>query len=270
MAHDGNVDDPHTVTFARDLDEVVDIVPRPNGAPGEFIFATTLVDPSRRPGAAMEEYRAGGYFNSGIMFGYRIGADVPMIDTFSMKFPEPGTYQYICGIHEFHRGTVVVKEATDADLPNQEDITRAARLQMQFGMGIVNSLQSLVAQETTVLDVEPGPEGTTRYMVAAGMGTPEAEVLEFFPRNLNIKKGDTVTWVSTRFHAVCSATTAECRCSTRLNGEFVARPLSWRTRASYSPPTRRRAIVFPTIPALRHRRGCRHMNTMGRASEAPG
>ena len=198
----GNVDDPHTVTFARDLDEVVDIVPRPNGAPGEFIFATTLVDPSRRPGAAMEEYRAGGYFNSGIMFGYRIGADVPMIDTFSMKFPEPGTYQYICGIHEFHRGTVVVKEATDADLPNQEDITRAARLQMQFGMGIVNSLQSLVAQETTVLDVEPGPEGTTRYMVAAGMGTPEAEVLEFFPRNLNIKKGDTVTWVSTRFHAV--------------------------------------------------------------------
>ena len=145
----GNADDPHTVTFARDLDEVVDIVPRPNGGPGEFIFATTLVDPSRRPGGPVEEYREGGYFNSGIMFGYQVGADVPMIDTFSMKFPEPGIYQYICGIHEFHRGTVVVKEATDPDLPTQEDIDRAARLQMEFGMGIVNSLQSLVAQETT-------------------------------------------------------------------------------------------------------------------------
>ena len=198
----GNADDPHTVTFAPDLDEVVDIVPRPNGGPGEFIFATTLVVPSRRSDAPVEEYKRGGYFNSGIMFGYQIGEKVPMIDTFSMKFPEPGTYRYICGIHEFHRGTVVVKEATDPDLPNQEDIDRAARLQMEFGMGIVSSLQSLVAQETTVLDVEVGPDGTTRYMVAAGMGTPEAEVLEFFPRNLEIKKGDTVTWVSTRFHAV--------------------------------------------------------------------
>ena len=198
----GKADDPHTVTFARDLDEVVDIVPRPNGGPGEFIFAPTLVDPSRRPGAPVEEYQPGGYFNSGIMFGYRIGADVPLIDTYSLKFPEPGTYQYICGIHEFHRGTVVVKEATDPDLPNQEEISRAARLQMQFGLGIVNSLQTLVAQETTVLDVEVGPDGTSRYIVAAGMGTPEAEVLEFFPRNLQIKKGDTVTWVSTRFHAV--------------------------------------------------------------------
>jgi plastocyanin len=198
----GNADDPHTVTFAPDLDEVVDIVPRPNGGRGEFIFATTLVVPSRRSDAPVEEYKRGGYFNSGIMFGYQIGEKVPMIDTFSMKFPEPGTYRYICGIHEFHRGTVVVKEATLPDLPNQEDIDRAARLQMEFGMGIVNSLQSLVAQESTVLDVEPGLDGTTRYMVAAGMGTPEAEVLEFFPRNLNVKKGDTVTWVSTRFHAV--------------------------------------------------------------------
>ena len=198
----GNADDPHTVTFARDLNEVVDIVPRPNGDPGEFIFATTLVDPSRRPGGPVEEYRTGSYFNSGIMFGYQLGEDVPIIDTFALKFPAPGTYHYICGIHEFHRGTVVVKEATNPDLPNQEAIDRAARLQMEFGLGIVNSLQNLVAQETTVLDVEPGPDGTTRYMVAAGMGTPEAEVLEFFPRNLEIKKGDTVTWVSTRFHAV--------------------------------------------------------------------
>ena len=201
----GNADDPHTVTFARDLDEVVDIVPRPNGAPGEFIFAPTLVDPSRRPGGPVEEYREGGYFNSGIMFGYQIGADVPIIDTFSMKFPEPGIYRYICGIHEFHRGTVVVKEASDPDLPTQEDIDREARIQMGFGQGIVDSLQTLVAQETTVLDVEVGPDGTSRYMVAAGMGTPEAEVLEFFPRNLQIKKGDTVSWVSTRFHAVVFA-----------------------------------------------------------------
>lgn len=198
----GNGDDPHTVTFAPDLNAVVDIVPRPNGRPDEFIFATTLVDPTRRSGAPLEEYRQGGYFNSGIMFGYQIGEGVPLIETFSLKFPEPGTYAYICGIHEFHRGTVVVESASEPNLPNQEAIDAEARLQMEFGLGVVNALQDLVAQETTILDREPGPAGTTRYVVPAGMGTPEAEVLEFFPRNLEIKKGDTVTWVSSRFHAV--------------------------------------------------------------------
>ena len=198
----GNGDDPHTVTFARDLNEVVDIVPRPGGGPGEFIFAPTLVDPSRRDGDPVEEYAPGGYFNSGIMFGYRIGENVPMIDTFSLLFPEPGSYQYICGIHEFHRGTVVVKDASDPDLPNQVEIDEAAQRQMEFGLGILGSLEGLAAQETTVLDVEAGPDGTARYVVAAGMGTPEAESLEFFPRNLVIERGDTVTWVSTRFHAV--------------------------------------------------------------------
>ena len=198
----GNGDDPHTVTFAPDLNEVVDIVPRPGGGPGEFIFAPTLVDPSRGDGDPVEEYVPGGYFNSGIMFGYRIGENVPMIDTFSLRFSEPGTYEYICGIHEFHRGTVVVKDASDPDLPNQVEIDEAARRQMEFGLGVLNDLEALAAQGTTVLDVESGPDGTFRFMVAAGMGTPEAESLEFFPRTLVIERGDTVTWVSTRFHAV--------------------------------------------------------------------
>jgi len=198
----GQGDDPHTVTFAPDLNEVVDIVPKPNSNPDEFIFATTLVDPTRRAGEPVEEHDTAGYFNSGIMFGYEIGEGVPLIDTFSLKFPEPGTYEYICGIHEFHRGLVVVKEPSAPDLPNQAAIDEDSRRQMEFGMGIVDSLQGLVAQETTVLDIEPGPNGTTRFMVAAGMGTPEAEVLEFFPRNMIIDKGDTVTWISSRFHAV--------------------------------------------------------------------
>ncbi len=198
----GQGDDPHTVTFAPDLNEVVDIVPKPNGNPDEFIFATTLVDPTRRAGEPVEEYDTAGYFNSGIMFGYQIGEGVPLIDTFALKFPDPGTYEYSCGIHEFHRGLVVVKDASNPDLPNQTAIDAEAQRQIEFGQGIVDSLQGLVARETTVLDIEPGPDDTLRFIVAAGMGTPEAEVLEFFPRSLTIDKGDTITWISSRFHAV--------------------------------------------------------------------
>lgn len=198
----GQGDDPHTVTFAPDLSQVVDIVSKPNGTPDEFIFATTLVDPTRRAGQPVEEYNPTRYFNSGIMFGYQIGEGVPLIDTFALKFPEPGTYEYSCGIHDFHRGLVVVKKASTPDLPNQAAIDKSAKRQIEFGIGIVDILQEFVATETTVLDREPGPDDTTRYIVAAGMGSPEAEVLEFFPRNLTIDKGDTVTWISSRFHAV--------------------------------------------------------------------
>lgn len=198
----GKGDDPHTVTFAPDFSEVVDIVPRPNGNPDQFIFATTLVDPTRRTGEPVEEYDPAAYINSGIMFGYQIGEGVPLIDTFALKFPEPGTYEYMCGIHEFHRGLVVVRQASAPDMPNQAILDEDARREIAFGQGIVDSLQGLVARETTVLDIEPGPDDTLRFIVAAGMGTPEAEVLEFFPRSLTIDKGDTITWMSSRFHAV--------------------------------------------------------------------
>jgi len=198
----GQGDDPHTVTFAPDLSEVIDIVPKPNGNPDEFIFATTLVDPTRRAGQPVEEHDLAAYINSGIMFGYQVGEGVPLIDTFSLKFPEPGTYEYSCGIHEFHRGLVVVKDASTADLPNQVAIDENAQREIAFGQNIVDSLQGLVAQETTVLDIEPGPDDTSRFIVAAGMGTPKAEVLEFFPPSMTIDKGDTITWISSRFHAV--------------------------------------------------------------------
>ena len=197
----GNADDPHTVTFSPNLDAVVDIVPKPNGGRDEFIFATSLADPSRGRGAPIESYRPSGYFNSGIMFGYQLSDEIPLIEEFSLRFPEPGSFNYICGIHEFHRGTVIVKEASDPNLPHQVEISQAATEQMKFGLGITNALQEFV-RLNQVLDREPKTDGSERIFVAAGMGSPEAEVLEFFPKKLEIKVGDTVTWFASRFHAV--------------------------------------------------------------------
>jgi plastocyanin len=35
--------------------------------------------------------------------------DLATDDTFSFAYPEPGTYPYICGIHNYMRGTVTVQ-----------------------------------------------------------------------------------------------------------------------------------------------------------------
>ena len=53
-----------------------------------------------------------------------------------------------------------------------------------------------------VLDKEPRIDGSSLWVVAAGMGPPDAELVEFIPRDLTIKQGETVVWTASRFHAV--------------------------------------------------------------------
>lgn len=136
------------------------------------------------------------------MFGYEVAEGIPIIDRFSLVFDTPGEYAYICAIHEFHRGTVVVEPPAASDLPNQPQIDAQAREEMKFGLAITEGIQQRMVETDYITDKDPGPNGTSMYTVSAGMGPPDAEVLDFIPKNLTIKKGDTVTWVSSRFHTV--------------------------------------------------------------------
>ena len=193
-------DDPHTVTFTDQPGEVVDIIQKPGGGPLDSYFNPTLLAPTRLPGDPTETYEGSGYRNSGIFFGYDVG--VPIIEDFQLKFPTAGVYSYLCGIHEFHQGTIVVEPKTTAVLPNQPQIDEMAQAEMEPLLNITESLQDALVKTNIVQDQEQGPNGTDIFIVAAGMGAPDAEVLEFFPRDLTIKQGDTVVWTSSRFHAV--------------------------------------------------------------------
>ncbi|MBM3935252.1 MAG: hypothetical protein FJ319_13310 [SAR202 cluster bacterium] len=193
-------DDPHTVTFTDTPDTLADIIQKPNGGPLDQYFHPSLLSPTRLPGDPVEKYEGTGYYNSGIMFGYDVG--VPMVDQFQLTFNTPGEYRYYCGIHEFHKGTIVVEPKTTAVLPNQPQIDDMALKEMEPLLNITEGLQDRLVKTDIVQDQEVGPNGTSIYIVAAGMGSPDAEVVEFFPRNLTIKKGDTVAWASSRFHAV--------------------------------------------------------------------
>ena len=192
--------DPHTVTFIDRPETLSDIIPLPRGGPTDFIMNPDLLFPTRQEGEPVETYK-GQYVNSGIFFPQPLGAGVPQITDFSLKFEEPGTYQYVCGIHEFHRGTVVVEPRSAADLPSQEELDIQGRVELAEFTPMTTQLQDFVAFGGT-LHSEAGPNGNTVAYVAAGMGRPEAEVVEFIPRDLTIRQGDTVIWTSSRFHAV--------------------------------------------------------------------
>ena len=202
--------DPQTVTFndQRPEDDVIS-VPTSGVADTVFgngssdsMFNPNLLYPTRREDDPVEVWRGAGYVNSGVMFPKpQLPPGFPLIDTFSLRFDKPGVYPYYCGIHDFHKGVVVVEPQTALDAPSQEEIDDQGESEMEFYKEIAGNLRVLLTSDR-VLDKELGPDGTSVYIVAAGMGPPEAELTEFFPNRLKIAKGDTVVWVSSRWHVV--------------------------------------------------------------------
>lgn len=192
--------DPHTVTFIDQPESLRDIVPMPGGQSSDFIMNPDLLFPTRREGEPVESYD-GQYVNSGIFFPQPLGSSIPQIKSFSLKFEAPGTYAYVCGIHEFHRGVVIVEQSSELDLPSQDEINEQGKNELDEFKSITAQLQDFVASGNE-LHSEVGLNGQMVRYVAAGMGRPEAEVVEFIPRNLTVQEGDTVIWVSSRFHAV--------------------------------------------------------------------
>ena len=96
---------------------------------------------------------------------------------------------------------MIVEPRTATDLPSQAEIDSQARQELAPLEDLTDGNQKLVASGQAK-DKESGPGGKPIWFVSAGLGRPEAEVLEFHPKNLTITQGDAVVWVSSRFHAV--------------------------------------------------------------------
>jgi plastocyanin len=91
---------PHTVTFLGDQPPppVVVVQPQPQGPP-RFQLNPDMLLPAGNPNA----YDGSGYLNSGFTEPGPNG-------TFTVTFTQPGTYDYLCLLHENMVGTVVVSE----------------------------------------------------------------------------------------------------------------------------------------------------------------
>ena len=204
--------DPHSVIFT-DQPPEDDVIPVPReggrgdplyggGGPGPSMLNPKILYPTREEGTRAEVWRGSGYVTSGIMFPkLQHPPDIPLIESFSLRFDRPGEYPYVCGMHDFHKGVIVVEEATVKDVPEQDEVDRVALKEIEPLEEITNSLH-VIQSSDRVLDKELGPGGTNVYVVAAGMGPPDAELTEFFPGNLTVRKGDTVVWVSSRWHSI--------------------------------------------------------------------
>jgi plastocyanin len=115
------------------------------------------------------------------------------VKPFELKFAAPGTYTYTCVIHPQMVGTVKVvaageKADTPADVKARGETEKKQWL--EEGEAALKKLQSAAPQSTK------DASGKTTWRVTMGASTPHTDVLSFAPVPMNVKAGDSVTFVN--------------------------------------------------------------------------
>lgn len=213
--------DIHTVTFTTGTKPAGLVIPSSQAPPGEVIprvflpvpgappgvnmMNPALVYPTRKADQPVEKYNGTGYVNSGMMSKTTLFPGTPPIQTFSVTFDTPGTFQYLCLLHqEFGmRGMVEVVSATASDVPSQAELDARAQQELATLQTLLEKAQGQGTQGRS----EPGPNNTKLWRVLAGnslvdINDGRVQSSEFVPKDVTIQTGDTIIWESRFFHSV--------------------------------------------------------------------
>jgi plastocyanin len=213
--------DLHTVAFTTGTKPASLVIPSSQAPPGEVIpraflpvpggpEGVTMVNPlwvfpTRKADQPLEKYSGTGFVNSGIMSRTALFPGTPPIQTFSVTFDTPGTFQYLCLLHqEFGmRGTVEVVPATATDVPSQAEIDTRAQQELAALQTRLEQARGQGRQGRS----EPGPTNTKLWRILAGnslvdINDGRVQLSEFVPKEVTIQTGDTIIWESRFFHSV--------------------------------------------------------------------
>jgi len=159
--------EPHTVTFAGGT------TPPSPESPEALSPSTQEANPAY----------TSGFLNSG--FKLKDG-------TFTVTFPNPGTYHYLCLLHEGMTGDVVVKSAGQPIAGTQAQMDADAQAQLQSLLAKARAARQQLAS-APVMSTDNG-DGTRTYHVKVASDLPQTDLMLFFPETLQVNIGDTVRW----------------------------------------------------------------------------
>jgi plastocyanin len=140
-----------------------------------------------------------GFANSGLLLAF--AADKNPLPTYSLTFPQTGTYSYATIFHPSMQGGVVVQPA-GTPYPAGEDSYQPASDPRQSA-ALQAGAAALTAERVTT---SPNRDGTTTYALNAGDGDGKSfGLLRFGAQALTVRVGDTVVWTqndSNELHTV--------------------------------------------------------------------
>ena len=159
----------HTISFLAGNPAPPFVTPGPDGV----FFNPAAVNPS-----GGTSYDGNGMTGSGLL---------TKAQTYTLTFPTPGTYEYVCLVHPGMKGTVVVKSAGETvDSQAAVDARRSAEINAAL---VAHGIPLLMSNggELPAERVSPG--------IAAGAGDDTIMIPRFLPERVTIKAGDSVTWI---------------------------------------------------------------------------
>jgi len=146
----------------------------------------TVLNPAAAFPAGNANYDGTAYANSGLPID-------PTAPPYTLTFTTPGTYEYICLVHPAVMKARIVVQEQGAERPHDQ----AAYDQMasEQEAALIERGRALIEQAGNASSPAAGTGGTV-HEVSAGVGEDQVQVLQFLPRELEIKVGDSVRWTN--------------------------------------------------------------------------
>ena len=159
--------------------------------PHSVTFGVPAGDPSVLVGGENPSWKGDGFISSGLIFGSPTSTD-----SYTVTFPEKGTYDYFCILHPLMTGEVVVRTPDLGTPDNQPSVDGRAAAQFTSSINALKAAANGMAAKP--LAVAANPSGGRKYTLVISSATdlPQGDVQQFFPASVNIGVNDTIEWVS--------------------------------------------------------------------------
>lgn len=168
------------------LDDADDTTPNPNGTTHSELNLAALGPTSPTCGSPVDPcaFDGAGVVSSGIP----AGPPAPFVLHVTAA---PGTYFFLCRVHAGMHGKLQVLPA-DQQGPSAEQVQ--AEVAKQIAHDLEGARQADARASRTAR--KPNSDGSSTWTVTAGTSSPDGHValLEFLPRNLDIRPGDSVVF----------------------------------------------------------------------------